>query len=125
MPSCSRAWIASQAAWPDNFGVRPLPSSHTTISFWWLPNALPLALVVIALVPLTTLLGTAYGLFVVGNMAPPLLRHGLLSAGRFSSVMFPVFAWLAVRVQAAARTRLIIAFGLAQAALFFTWHSIV
>jgi hypothetical protein len=51
-----------------------------------------------------------------------------MSVGRFSSVMFPVFAWLATRVRGRARTRLIVGFGLAQAilaALFFTWHPIV
>jgi len=122
------AWLSDQAAWPHNLGVRPVELPHASINFWWIPNALALGLVLIALAPLTALLGTAYGLFVVGNIAPPLLRHGLMSLGRFSSVMFPVFAWLATRVRGRSRTRLIVAFGLGQAvlaALFFTWHPIV
>jgi hypothetical protein len=51
-----------------------------------------------------------------------------MSMGRFCSVMFPVFAWLATRVRGRARTRLIVAFAVCQAilaALFFTWHPIV
>jgi hypothetical protein len=79
-------------------------------------------------VPLTSLLGGGYGLFVLGNIAPPLLRHGLLSMGRFCSVTFPVFAWLAARIRGRARTWLIVAFALGQAilaALFFTWQPIV
>jgi hypothetical protein len=121
------AWIANQAAWPHNMGAPPADAS-AGINFWWLPNALPLALVALALVPMTALMGTAYGLLVIGNMAPPLLRHGLMSAGRFSSVLFPVFAWLAASVQGHTRTRLIVAFAIGQAilaALFFTWHPII
>jgi hypothetical protein len=48
--------------------------------------------------------------------------------GRFCSVMFPVFAWLAMRVRGRARTRLIVGFAVGQAilaALFFTWHPVV
>jgi hypothetical protein len=122
------AWIANQSAWPDNFGIRPPDPPPRTIDLWWIPNALPLALVLAAIVPLTAVLGAAYGLFVVGNAAPPLLRHGLMSFGRFSAVLFPVFAWLATRVRGRARTGLIVAFALGQvalAALFFTWHPVV
>jgi hypothetical protein len=122
------AWLANQAAWPNNFGISPPELPNAPVNLWWIPNALPLALVVIALAPLTTLLGAAYGLFVVGNIVSPLLRHGFLSMGRFCSVMFPVFAWLAVRVRGRARTRLIVGFALGQAilaALFFTWHPVV
>jgi hypothetical protein len=122
------AWLANQAAWPDNFGIgRPEPP-NAPIDLWWIPNGLALAVVMMALAPLTTLLGAAYGLFVVGNIAPPLLRHGLISIGRFCSVMFPVFAWLATRVRGRARTWLIVGFAVGQAilaALFFTWHRIV
>ena len=122
------AWLANQAAWPNNFGIPPPELPNAPINLWWIPNALPLALVLIALAPLTTLLGAAYGLFVVGNIVSPLLRHGFLSMGRFCSVMFPVFAWLSMRVRGRARTRLIVGFALGQAilaALFFTWHPVV
>jgi Gpi18-like mannosyltransferase len=120
------AWLTDQAAWPDNFGSPDV--AHAPINFWWIPNAMSLGLVLIAVAPLTAVLGAAYGLFVVGNIAPPLVRHGLLSMGRFCSVMFPVFAWLAMRVGGRARTRLVVAFAVGQAvlaALFFTWHPIV
>jgi hypothetical protein len=119
------AWLANQAAWPNDFGILQ-PRAHTNL--WWIPNALALSVVVTALAPLTATLGAAYGVFVVGNIGPPLLRHGLLSMGRFCSVLFPVFAWLAMRVRGRARTRLIAAFAVGQAilaALFFTWHPIV
>jgi hypothetical protein len=50
-----------------------------------------------------------------------------MSLGRFSSVMFPAFAWLAWGVRGRARTWLIVGCAAAQAvlgALFFTWHPI-
>ena len=124
----ARAWFVNQAAWPDNFGQRlpPVPSAPMDVS--WIPNALSLALVAASLAPVTRLLGAAYGLFVAVGIAPPLLRHGLMSLGRFSSVMFPIFVWLAVRVQGRARTRLILAFAVGQAvlaALFFVWQPII
>jgi hypothetical protein len=123
-----RAWISGQAAWPNNLGIAPPDTSGSSLDLNWLTNALPLGLMLYAIVPVTSLLGLAYGLFVAANITPPLLRHGLMSLGRFSSVMFPVFAWLAARVPAPMRTRLIVAFGLGQAllaALFFTWHAIL
>ena len=120
------AWISDQAAWPNNFGQPPpVPSS---IDLWWIPNALSLGLVLASLAPVTRLLGAAYGLFIGVNIAPPLFRHGLLSLGRFTSVMFPLFAWLATRVRGRARTRLILVFAVGQAvlaALFFIWDPIV
>jgi Mannosyltransferase (PIG-V) len=120
------AWFKGQAAW----GSRPgqlSPEAPSSIDLWWLADALPLAFVLGAIAPVIRLLGAAYGLFIAVNIAPPLLRHGLMSLGRFSSVMFPAFAWLAWRVRGRARTRLIVACAVGQAvlaALFFTWHPI-
>ena len=122
------AWLTNQAAWPNNLGQPPPDVPSYWHNLWWIPNALPLGLVLVSLVPLTHLLGAAYGIFVTVNIAPPLLRHGLLSMGRFSSVMFPTFAWLATRVRGRARTLLILAFAVVQAvmaALFFTWRPVL
>jgi mannosyltransferase PIG-V len=119
------AWLKGQAAWGRPGQPPPEPSS--SIDLWWLADALPLAFVVGTIAPVIRLLGAAYGLFIAVNIAPPLLRHGLMSLGRFSSVMFPAFAWLAWRVRGRARTRLIVACAVGQAvlaALFFTWHPI-
>jgi hypothetical protein len=119
------AWLSGQSAW----GAQPGPSAAPSgsIDLWWLIDALPLAFVAASIAPVTRLVGAAYGLFIALNVAPPLLRHGLMSMGRFSSVMFPAFAWLAWRVRGRARTVLIIACAMLQAvlgALFFTWHPI-
>jgi hypothetical protein len=119
------AWYRGQAAWgrPGQTALEPASS----IDLWWLADALPLTFVLGSIAPVTRLLGAAYGLFIAVNVAPPLLRHGLMSLGRFSSVMFPAFAWLAWRVRGQARQRLILACAVGEAvlaALFFTWHPI-
>jgi hypothetical protein len=119
------AWFKGQAAW-GRPGPLP-PQSSASIDLWWLADALPLFFVLGSIVPVTRLLGAAYGLFIAANIVPPLVRHGLMSLGRFSSVMFPAFAWLAWRMRGRARNRLILACALGQAvlaALFFTWHPI-
>jgi hypothetical protein len=119
------AWYRGQAAW-GRPGPLPLEPA-SSIDLWWLADALPLTFVLGSIAPVTRLLGAAYGLFIAVNVAPPLLRHGLMSLGRFSSVMFPAFAWLAWRVRGRARQRLILACAVGEAvlaALFFTWHPI-
>jgi hypothetical protein len=119
------AWYRGQAAWGRPGPLPPEPSS--SIDLWWLADALPLTFALGSIAPVTRLLGAAYGLFIAVNVAPPLLRHGLMSLGRFSSVMFPAFAWLAWRVRGRARQRLILACAVGEAvlaALFFTWHPI-
>ena len=121
------AWLSGQAAWGTQPGQPPVVAAAGTIDLWWLIDALPLAFVLATIVPVTHLLGAAYGLFIALNIAPPLLRHGLMSLGRFSTVMFPAFAWLSWRVRGRARTWLILSCAVAQVvlgALFFTWHPI-
>ena len=59
------------------------------------------------------------------NILPALANGGLLSAGRFSSVLFPAFIWLAAVVPSAHRPAWIASFAALQAynaALFYTWR---
>jgi hypothetical protein len=121
------AWIADQAAWPNNFGRVPPPAKNS-IDGNWLSTLLSLLFAIAAIIPVTKLFGAAYGLFATVNIAVPVLRHGVLSAGRFTSVMFPTFAWLSTFVRGRRRRWLIAAFALGQiatAALFFTWRAII
>jgi len=70
-------------------------------------------------------LGVAYAAFVLVNILPPLAAGGLLSAGRFSAVLFPAFIWFASVVPARHRSAWIVAFMAVQAfnaALFYTWR---
>ena len=74
---------------------------------------------------MTRRLGLAYGLFMVINILPALPIGGLLSAGRFSSVLFPAFIWLATAIPSNHRAGWIATFAALQAfgaALFYTWR---
>jgi len=75
--------------------------------------------------PVARRLGPAYGLFIAINTLPALADGGLLSAGRFSSVLFPAFIWLATAIPPRHRAGWIAAFAALQAfgaALFYTWR---
>lgn len=71
--------------------------------------------------------GLAYAAFILVNILPPLAAGGLLSAGRFSAVLFPAFVWFAAVTPARHRVAWIATFMAIQAlnaALFYTWRSI-
>ena len=75
--------------------------------------------------PVARRLGLAYGLFMLINILPALASGGLLSAGRFSSVLFPAFIWMATVVPSTHRAGWIATFAALQAfnaALFYTWR---
>ena len=75
--------------------------------------------------PITRRLGAAYGALVAVLALPPLLIGGSMSMGRITSVLFPMFIWLAADVPANYRVGLLVAFATLQgfaAVLFFTWR---
>jgi hypothetical protein len=131
------AWVSGQAAWPTiapwtkNAAASILRPAEP-ISPWdvvvHVGNAASIGIAAAGLLPVTRLLGIAYGLFVALNILPPIARHGLVSLGRFTSVMFPLFVWLATIVPERRRRALVIAFAIGQAiaaTLFFTWRPLV
>ena len=72
-------------------------------------------------------LGAAWGVFVLLNLVPPLFAGGVLSMGRLTSTLFPLFLALAVIIPRRAAPAWSAAFGVAQglcAALFFTWREL-
>jgi len=83
------------------------------------------AFVLAATWPVARRLGLAYAVFILINMLPPLAAGGLLSAGRFSSVLFPAFVWFASAVPERQRPGWLAGFMGVQAlnaALFYTWR---
>jgi hypothetical protein len=75
--------------------------------------------------PVARRIGLAYGVFMLINTLPALSTGGLLSAGRFSSVLFPAFVWLADAIPPAQRAGWITSFAALQAfnaALYYTWR---
>jgi hypothetical protein len=88
-------------------------------------NGLGALFVLAAAWPVARRLGIAYAAFILVNILPPLAAGGLLSAGRFSSVLFPAFVWFAAAVPAAHRPIWLAGFMALQAfnaALFYTWR---
>ena len=75
--------------------------------------------------PVARRLGYAFAVFILINVIPPMLAGGVLSMGRLTATLFPVFLALAVLVRPRAVTPLVTAFAIGQglaAVLFFTWR---
>ena len=71
--------------------------------------------------------GFAWGVFVLISLLPPLLAGGLVSMGRLTSTLFPLFIALAAILPPRAVPAWAVAFGIGQgfcATLFFTWHAL-
>lgn len=103
------------------------PINFVRTSPWELVNLLPTLLGLAALWPVCSRIGLAAGVFVAINLLVPLVNGGLTSMGRYSSVLFPMFIWLALVVRGQFLPVLAAAFALCQgvlAALFFTWRPV-
>jgi hypothetical protein len=87
--------------------------------------SLTVVLCLAAVWPVYRRFGLPYAVFILLNVLPPLSAGGMLSMGRVTSVVFPVFLWLAAAVPARQRTAWIVGFALLQgfvAMMFFTWR---
>jgi len=135
-------WARLHEAWGRTFaGVTPIVralSSVSTAKFanegmlrligdapYDALNAAGVIFVLAMLWPVFRKLGLAYAIFVLINLAPPLLAGGLLSMGRLSSTLFPVFLALPAVLPRRAITPLVTVWAIGQglvAALFFTWR---
>lgn len=88
-------------------------------------NSLGLIFALLMLWPVWKRLGPAFAVFVLINLVPPMLAGGVLSMGRLTSTLFPLFLALAGCAPPRLVTPLVTAFAIGQglaAALFFTWH---
>jgi mannosyltransferase PIG-V len=133
------AWARSHEAWGRSFeGLAPIVSFFEALrDESWLQlivnnpyNAINATGVIFALVmtyPVFRKLGLAWGVFVLINLLPPLAAGGLLSTGRLTSTLFPLFLAFAAILPARAVPGWVAAFGIGQgfcAALFFTWRAL-
>ena len=133
------AWARSHEAWGRTFhGVAPLVTAIGGLfdeplidavarnPFNTL-NTLGLLFALALLVPVFRRLGTGWGVFVIVNIAPPLVTGGVLSMGRLTSTLFPLFLALAAILPSRGVAPWAAAFGVMQglcAALFFTWREL-
>jgi hypothetical protein len=88
-------------------------------------NSLGLIFALAMLWPVARRLGLAFALFIVINVVPPMLAGGVLSMGRLTATLFPIFIALAAVVPPRAVPALVTVFAIGEglaAALFFTWR---
>jgi hypothetical protein len=117
------AWLKRQEAWHRDihlFDPRLIAQFH--LPRYWL-DASALALVLVSLWPIARRLGYAAALFTALTTLLPFLNGGLLSVGRFTSIVFPLFIWMALAVPPPRRTIVATIFGMGQALVacaFFT-----
>jgi hypothetical protein len=132
------AWLKGQAAWGRTYGgfEELLRHQYEYISNVGLSGYLATpgyealnafaALFALATVwPVFRRLGAVYAIFILLNILPPLAAGGLLSAGRLSSVLFPMFIWLASAIpphHRAAWIAISAALQALNAVLFYTWR---
>lgn len=132
------AWVHGQAAWGmPLFGRWPAPdpipiqSNLQVRATEWVVYAGDIAafiLAVAAIGPITRRCGIAYGLWIAVNIFPPIGAHLFESMGRFVSVLFPVFFWLALRIPRDRFWRVAGVFAAAQVlfgAWFFLWRAVI
>ena len=131
-------WIRLQAAWGrQNVGVVQFLAGewqsvaqqgayqYATSNVPDFLNILAAALVAAAIVPVWRRFGAAPATLLALNVLPSLASGGWLSVGRATSVLFPVFLWLADVLPARHRSAAVAVFAGLQvfaAILFFTWR---
>lgn len=97
-------------------------ASTQTIDLFY---ALAVLLALAAVVPVYRRFGAAFAAFILITVLPPMSAGGMLSMGRVTSVLFPVFLWLGGAVPARHRQTWIAVFAMLQgfvAVMFFTWR---
>jgi hypothetical protein len=133
------AWLEAHAAWGRTFGTWVSQGPFQELGRGGLygytrsqpidaVNFAAAAAAIAAIWPVTRRFGLPYGVFIAVNVIPPLTTGGLLSIGRVTAAMFPVFFWLAAIIPARHRAAWVTAFALLQgwgAALFFTWREFI
>jgi hypothetical protein len=132
------AWVHGQAAWgtpllgraaaPDPVRLPTEARIKPTEVVTWIGNIAAFVMSAIAVRPVARKLGLAYAAWIIVNIVPPVAAHLFISLGRFVSVLFPVFFWLALRVPRPRLPAVVGAFAAGQAVLaiwFFLWRPVV
>jgi hypothetical protein len=87
--------------------------------------AVAVLLAITAVWPVYRRFGLPLAMFILITILPPMAAGGLLSMGRVTSVLFPVFLWMGAAVPARHRVAWLGLFALLQgfvAVMFFTWR---
>jgi hypothetical protein len=132
------AWMHGQAAWgvpllgrhsaPDPVNLPGIPRIKVTEVIAWMGNIAAFGAAAYAINPVWRRLGAPYGLWIAVNIFPPVATHLFISLGRFVSVLFPVFFWVALHISPSRLRQIAAAFFIAQlifATWFFLWRPVV
>jgi len=134
------AWRESHVAWGRTFqGVGPILEGLSYLESHGLLraaaerpidtlDALSLVFAAAMVVPIVRHVGVAWAVFVLINVVPPLFAGGLMSMGRITSTLFPLFIALAAVIPLRAVPVWTTGFALLQglvAVLFFTWRHMI
>ena len=132
------AWVHGQAAWGMPLMLRPAAPDPIRLPgeaaikpievIVWTGNIAAFVAATLAIRPISKRFGVAYGAWIAVNIFPPVAAHLFMSLGRFTSVLFPVFFWLAIRIPRERLMRVAGAFAACQAVLaiwFFLWRPVV
>jgi hypothetical protein len=132
------AWMHGQAAWGmPLLGRAPAPDPLRTAEdlrlklsevMVYAGDIAAFFLAAASIVPVARRVGVAYGMWIAINIFPPVAAHLFISVGRFTSVLFPLFFWLALVVPRNRVARAAGAFAACQAILavcFYLWRPVV
>jgi Mannosyltransferase (PIG-V) len=131
-------WVHGQAAWgapllgrssaPDPVRLAGEPTVKLTEAVVYLGDIAAFVIAAAAIRPVARRFGIAYGLWIAVNLVPPVVAHLFISLGRFTSVLFPLFFWLAIRIPREKVWLVAGAFAAGQALFavwFFLWQPVV
>ena len=88
-------------------------------------NAIPVIFALGSVWPVYRRFGAPYAAMILLNVLLPLLMGGVLSMGRVTSTIFPIFLWLGAAVPSRHRPGWLMGFAMLQALCaiaFFTWR---
>jgi hypothetical protein len=113
--------LASGIGWAANEGLIRVLAERPFNTF----NGAALVFVLAMLWPVWRRLGLSWAAIIAVNVVPPLLAGGLMSMGRITATIFPVFVALPLVLPRRAVAPTVCVFAAAQglaAVLFFTWR---
>ncbi len=91
-------------------------------------NAAAVVAALVLVIPIWRAFGVPYVLFVCVNLLPPLFRGGVMSMGRLSATLFPLFLLMALKLDSRGALWFTVGFAGLQAflaVLFYTWRPLV
>ena len=99
--------------------------NYVTVLSLDLVNVIPVVFALGCVWPVYRRFGAPYAAMILLNVLLPLHMGGVLSIGRVTSVMFPIFLWLGSAIAPRHRAGWLMMFAMLQALLaiaFFTWR---